>query len=512
MLNEGRAPRRCCSRPNIAVTYDIGESSGADFIVMEYVEGELLSSRVAKDRWRSRVVDIGLQVTDALDEAHARGIVHRDVKSANLMLAERGLVKVLDFGLAKFLKPPTPKAHARLGRRSRCRAWCSAPCHIWRPSRRWAARSISRTDLFSLGVVLYELAAGRSRLQADRPPRSSITFSTKIRRAVAINAVRSAVLDTIVKGGPWKVAGLPLSIGAGHAAGSADVAEAARRAPRGSTGRRRSRTPRASAAIEAVGRGDDVFEHHARGGGRLDRHRHRGDGDGRSQNIQGLSVIGRARCSSALKNLSTATSHPRRVGWRSTSADGSARPGSSRAATSGSATWCRITAKFMDVGGAVRRTVKVDGRIGEIFELQDKIVFELSQGLNLSLRGPEIGHRHRDETESVEAYEARSRGMMNLRLARRDSLDRAISFFERALTSRSELFRLGRARLRVFVSRARFLAPATGAKGRRMARRRRDLNPNLATLTVGSDQRWLTLGQVDEPIAAFRSAPPRAGR
>ena len=103
LLNEARAASMLRS-PNIAVTYDIGEDDGTDFIVMEYVDGELLSSRVAKGPLPVReVVEIGLQVADALDEAHARGIVHRDIKSANLMRTERGLVKVLDFGLAKFL-------------------------------------------------------------------------------------------------------------------------------------------------------------------------------------------------------------------------------------------------------------------------------------------------------------------------------------------------------------------------------------------------------------------------
>ena len=82
LLNEARAASMLRS-PNIAVTYDIGEEAGADFIVMEYVDGELLSSRVAKGPLPPReVVDIGLQVADALDEAHARGIVHRDIKSA----------------------------------------------------------------------------------------------------------------------------------------------------------------------------------------------------------------------------------------------------------------------------------------------------------------------------------------------------------------------------------------------------------------------------------------------
>ena len=93
----------------------------------------------------------------------------------------------------------------------------------------------------------------------------------------------------------------------------------------------------------------------------------------------------------------------------------------------------RITANFVDVAtGAVRQTVKVDGRVGDIFALQDKIVYELSQGLNLVLRGTEIAEIERRETQSVEAYESFARGMMNLRLATRDSIERAIAAFEHA--------------------------------------------------------------------------------
>ncbi len=102
LLNEARAASLLRS-PNIAVTYDIGEHAGADFIVMEFVEGELLSARVAQGPLPVReAIDVGLQVADALDEAHSRGIIHRDIKSANLIRTDRGLVKVLDFGLAKF--------------------------------------------------------------------------------------------------------------------------------------------------------------------------------------------------------------------------------------------------------------------------------------------------------------------------------------------------------------------------------------------------------------------------
>ena len=111
----------------------------------------------------------------------------------------------------------------------------------------------------------------------------------------------------------------------------------------------------------------------------------------------------------------------------------------------------RITAHFVDVAtGAVRQTVKVDGRVGDIFALQDKIVYELSQGLNLVLRGTEIAEIERRETRSVEAYESFARGMMNLRLASRDSIERAIAAFEHATRQDPEYAqRVGGARRRL---------------------------------------------------------------
>ena len=78
----------------------------------------------------------------------------------------------------------------------------------------------------------------------------------------------------------------------------------------------------------------------------------------------------------------------------------------------------------------------MDGRIGDIFALQDKIVFDLTQGLNVALRGTEVADIERQETKSVEAYESFARGMMNLRLATRDSIERAISEFEDATALR----------------------------------------------------------------------------
>jgi eukaryotic-like serine/threonine-protein kinase len=90
------------NHPNVATIHDVGESDGVHFIVMEYVEGDTLAEQmVTRPLAAADIVEIAIQVADALDVAHAKGITHRDIKPANLMRTARGHVKVLDFGVAK---------------------------------------------------------------------------------------------------------------------------------------------------------------------------------------------------------------------------------------------------------------------------------------------------------------------------------------------------------------------------------------------------------------------------
>ena len=213
------------------------------------------------------------------------------------------------------------------------------------------------------------------------------------------------------------------------------------------------------------------------------------------KNIHGLTVIGRARVYDAVRNLSSTVNLD-----ESLAIDIGRRLGATWVVVGGfqkMGELVRITANFVEVAsGAVRRTVKLDGRIADIFALQDKIVYELSQGLNLALRGTEIAGIERRETRSVDAYESYARGMMNLRLATRDSIERAISAFEEATSPRSRVRdRVGGARRRLSAQGLVHEHQRAGAQGRRhgAARARHRSRPRRRA-RAGSARRWSRSG------------------
>jgi len=149
------------NHPNIATIHELREADGVHFIVMEYVEGGTLKAKVARGPLdASEIMKLATQIAQALDAAHSIGIIHRDVKSANIMITPRGHAKVLDFGLAKrttLLEPP--------GRDSTREATQSAvvmgTIPYMSPEQALGKTLDQRSDLFSLGVVLYEMATGR---------------------------------------------------------------------------------------------------------------------------------------------------------------------------------------------------------------------------------------------------------------------------------------------------------------------------------------------------------------
>ena len=147
------------THPNVAYIHEIGQDSGLWFLAMEYVEGEPLSRRIHEGRPLKipEILHIAVQAADALDAAHAQGIVHRDVKPANLMLTPRGHVKVLDFGLAKLEGPPQNEDTQLLT----SAGLVLGTVGYMSPEQVLGREVDHRTDLFSLGVVLYEMITGR---------------------------------------------------------------------------------------------------------------------------------------------------------------------------------------------------------------------------------------------------------------------------------------------------------------------------------------------------------------
>jgi serine/threonine protein kinase len=151
--------------PHICTLYDLEEHAGQPFLVMELLEGHTLKQRLAgKPLPLEELLEWGIQLSDALDAAHARGIVHRDIKPANLFLTRHGL-KVLDFGLAKLMagrRPPGTVSHPPGEEAS-----LSSPGAVvgtltyMSPEQARGQELDARTDLFSFGVVLYEMATGR---------------------------------------------------------------------------------------------------------------------------------------------------------------------------------------------------------------------------------------------------------------------------------------------------------------------------------------------------------------
>lgn len=502
--------------PNVAVTYDLVESGPDLFIAMEYVEGDLLSDRLRNGPLPiPESLEIGMQVADALDEAHGQGIVHRDIKSANVMLTKRQLVKVLDFGLAKFVRPRGDLAET-MGVTTP--GLVLGTLNYMAPEQLRGSAVDHRADLFALGAVLYEMLAGRPPFQADTVADIADRILNREPEALArFNYAVPADVEAVVRKAMAKDPAFRYQSAREL---YVDLHHARERLMRESTASGQRVTWRPGMLMPPVGFGQPaaaapagrtvaVLTFANLTGNPADEWVGQGMAESLTADfakVRGLKAIPREQMFELQREMSASLG---RIVDERQSIEMGRRLG---------ATWVvggavqrlgervRVTAQTIAVEEArTVSSVKLDGTIDQIFELQDRLVEELvRQGLQRELEQSErraIG----EDAHSPEAYEAYSRGMLNLRTATQESVERAVALFERALDLEpayvEALIALGGA----LQLRGSFLSmPHVLERSRALLDRAVAIAPKNAEAHVRLGQTLATLGDNDAAEASIR--------
>ena len=422
LLREARVASSL-SHPNIAVVYEVGEveveGRTRGFIAMEHVRGHTLLERLREGPLPApEALAITRQVAEALQEAHDRGVVHRDVKPGNVMVNERGLVKVLDFGLAKFSPPSGEGAATWSGRHGALEGGGAilGTLAYMSPEQARGGDVDRRSDVYSLGALLYEMLAGRppfrgtnavellEALLRDEP--EPLSASTPLGAALGQLSLHMLVKDRAHRPDDMRAVLLAL-----------DDATAGR-LPAPDPGTEHAIAIMSFANLTRNGEDDwlgtGIAETLAVG----------------LSSVPGLSIISRERVVEVLRKLGATTERDDPALAVRLGQEVAAR-GVISGAYQIQGDQVRVTARVTVVRDSrVVLTLKVDGSRAETFALQDRLVSELTTGLRGQL--PAVAPRL-EETASLPAYEAYSKGLLNLRSENRESLDRAIALFEQAI-------------------------------------------------------------------------------
>ena len=412
------------NHPNIATLYEAGEADGLPYLVMEYVDGKSLRDELGKKPFATeRMIEVACQITAAIEHAHSHGILHRDIKSSNILMTREGIPKVCDFGLAKF---------QQTGQETQSELTAAGE---WLGTLQYAAPeglsgrpADTIADIYSLGVVLYEMACGRTPfsdlkgaalaaaiVQGSVPPLRSCNPGVAeeleyiIAKAMALQpgdrfasvAELRAVLAGQTSGIPISTSGRIASITSLPCIAVLDFTNISGDQASDWLGTGLAET--LSSDLRKLKTARVVSRERVQAA-------NRGRAEGESENA-GLAEIGR------------------RLGARWLIAGSYQRAGNR----------LRITPQLVETStGEIVATNKVDGEWDDVFELQDRVATNLMQSLELDADTGEMQRIVEPETSQLEAYELYARGRQKFHQLGKDSLEEARQCFEKALALDSQ--------------------------------------------------------------------------
>ena len=463
------------NHPNIITIYDIDQAAGLDFIAMEYVTGKPLDNLVVRKGLKlTTALKYAVQMADGLAAAHAAGIIHRDLKPANVMVTENGLVKVLDFGLAKLVEQApagdSDEAETVL-HTSRDRTVEGAivgTISYMSPEQAEGKPVDARSDIFSLGLVLYEMVTGRKAFQG----------ATKLATLSDILHKEPKRASEIVEGVPTEVERIislclrkePSRRFQHMSDVKVELEELKEELESGTLLAMPTTSPRQIAVLDFANISNDPSVDWLCGGIAE-------TVTADLKKISSLRVVSRDRVLKVAGQLET-------VRKEQIAAVGKGL--GSRWVVSGafqkSGNTIRITAGVIDVAtGDLLVSSKVDGSMENIFALQDNIISNIVHVLDLNVPSSEMRRVERPETEKLEAYEYYARGRRLFNQLGRSNFETAEEWFKKAVEADSNYALaysgLGSAFIFRFIAHTDQTALETGI---RHLKRAIDLDPELA--------------------------------